>query len=248
MLIERCAYASRWRYVSPAAKGGFALAGLVAALAAPTPVVALAVAGVLLAVAVVGAGVPIGAFLRVAAPASGFLVLSAASLLVSLSVDASGVPSWRYAPEMLPAVALLAARSLAALVALLGLVMSTPLPDLIALLRRLRVPEVLLDLMVLSYRLLFVLSESLRDTYTAQAARLGHGSGVLRLRSLGGLVASLSVQVWTRAQALQQAADARNGDGPLRFLPPRFEHARVQTALALFAGTALVVAVLGAGP
>ena len=58
-----------------------------------------------------------------------------------------------------------------ALAALLLLAATTPLIDLIALLRRLRLPEVLLELMVLCYRMLFVFSESVRDTRTAQAAR-----------------------------------------------------------------------------
>ena len=40
MLIEQSAYANRWRPVSPAAKGVFALAGFVAAFAARTPTAA----------------------------------------------------------------------------------------------------------------------------------------------------------------------------------------------------------------
>ena len=73
--------------------------------------------------------------------------------------------------------------------------------------------------MVLCYRSLFVLPPRSRDTRTAQAARLGYGSPRLALRSLGQLVANLTLQVWQRAQTLHGAALARNNDGPLRFLP-----------------------------
>ena len=54
------------------------------------------------------------------------------------------------------------ARSLAAL---LLLVLTTPQIDLIVLLRRLKTPEVLLELMVFCYRMLFF-SEATHDTLT----------------------------------------------------------------------------------
>lgn len=238
MLIEQAAYGNRWRRVSPAAKGAFALAGLIAAFAAPTPQAAASVAALLAGVACLGAGVAPSLYLRVATPATGFLALSALSLLVSLDSDLS----WRWAPEAWPQVATLSSRSLAALAALLGLVLTTPLPDLLGLLRRLRCPDVLLDLMVLCYRMLFVFSAALHDTATAQHARLGYASTRLAWRSIGRLAANLAVQIWQRAHALHQAAQARNGDGALRFLSPVFAHARRDTLLAALAGGLLIVA------
>ncbi len=243
MLIEQAAYGNRWRQVSPAAKGAFALAGLIAAFAAPTPLVAAGIAVLLAVTACLGAGVAPGLYLRVAAPAAGFLALSALTLFVSIDTDFS----WRWAPEAWPRVAELGARSLAALCALLGLVLTTPLSDLLGLLRRLRCPDVLLDLMVLCYRMLFVFSAALHDTATAQRARLGYASARLTRRSLGLLAANLTVQVWQRAHALHLAAQARNGDGALRFLSPQFAHARRDTLLAVLAGGLLIAATRWSG-
>jgi len=243
VLIEQAAYGNRWRQVSPAAKGAFALAGLIAAFAAPTPLVAAGIAVLLAVTACLGAGVAPGLYLRVAAPAAGFLALSALTLFVSIDTDFS----WRWAPEAWPRVAELGARSLAALCALLGLVLTTPLSDLLGLLRRLRCPDVLLDLMVLCYRMLFVFSAALHDTATAQRARLGYASARLTRRSLGLLAANLTVQVWQRAHALHLAAQARNGDGALRFLSPQFAHARRDTLLAVLAGGLLIAATRWSG-
>ena len=114
MLIERAAYGNRWRRVTPAAKGAFALAGLIAAFAAPTPASALLVALLLAGVACLGAGVAPDLYLRAAAPAVGFLGLSGLTLLLAIDSDFS----WRWAPEAWPRVAALTARSLAALAAL----------------------------------------------------------------------------------------------------------------------------------
>ena len=229
MLIEQAAYANRWRGVSPAAKAAFALAGLLAAFAAVSPGAALRLALCSAVLTCVGAGVPAGLYLRVAAPAVGFLALSCVGLLVAVDPDSG----WRWAPEAWPQVA--------ALAALLGLVLTTPLSDLIALLRRLRCPAVLLDLMVLCYRVLFVFSQAVHEVRTAQQARLGDATLRHSLRSLGQLTANLALQVWQRALALHLAALARNGDGSLRFLTPQFAHAGRDTALAVLAGGGLLI-------
>ena len=192
MLVEQCAYANRWRSVSPAAKGLFALGGFVAAFVAGRPEAAFAVAALIVLATLAGAGIA-------------------------------------------------AARSCAALAALLFLALTTPMIALIAPLRRLQAPEVLLEIMVLCYRMLFVFSEATRDTRTAQAARLGHASLLLTLRSLAGLAAHLTVQIWQRAHALHVAAQSRNNDGPLRFLSPEFAHAGRDLACAAAGGSALIL-------
>lgn len=247
MLIEQAAYGNRWRRASAAAKGSFALAGLLAAFLANAPQNALGVAIVLAACTVLGAGVAWRLYLRVAAPAVGFLLLSCLTLAVSVTLDEAGWPVWRLAPETLAQVTAIVARALAALAALLGLVLTTPLPDLIALLRHLKVPEVVLDLMVLCYRMLFVFSSAAQDILDAQHARLGYSSRRRSLQSLGLLAASLAVQIWQRARSLHQATLARNGDGPLRFLAPVHAHAGRDQLIAVLAGLCLIIAAWRAG-
>lgn len=245
MLIEQAAYANRWRLVTPSAKALFAGAGLLAAFSASSPMVAAGIALLLVLVTLVGAGVPLALYGRVAAPPLGFLALSGLSLLVSVGVGPDGGLLLQPAPDGWPRIAAVTARSLAALAALLGLVLTTPMPDLIGLLRRCRVPSTLLDMMVLCYRMLFVFSEALSDTLTAQKARLGYSSHRRSLRSLGLVAASLALQIWERARALQLAAEARNSDGALRLLAPDFVHAGRDTAIAGLFGSLMVMAALG---
>ena len=241
MLIEQSAYTNRWRRVSPAAKGLFSLCGLVAAFAAATPATACGIAAVLWAVTVLGAGIPPGRYLRVAAPALLFLFVSTMSLAVSLRIGGSaGDVSLRLAQTEYVKVAQVCGRSLGGLAALLFLALTTPLIDIIALLRRLKTPEALLDIMVLCYRTLFVFSETVHDTITAQSARLGYATARLTIRSLGGLVANITVQVWQRSQALYLAAMARNNDGPLRFIEHTYPNSARDVCIALSGGTLLV--------
>lgn len=243
MLIEQAAYANRWRPVSPAAKGLFAASGFIAAFAAATPPGAVTIAGLLILVSIFGADIPASQYLRVAAPALLFLALGSLSLAFSLDA-ANGTPVLRLAPGGLDKLAEVGARSLGALAALLFLALTTPLSDLIALLRCLKTPELLLEIMVLCYRTLFVFSAAVHDTLTAQSARLGYATPPLAMRSLGELAANLTLQVWQRAQALHLAAQARNNDGPLRFLEADFAHTARDCTIAALAGGGLIIVAL----
>ena len=243
MLIEQWAYGNRWRFVSPAAKAVFCLGGFVAAFAAGRPEVAAAVAALLAIATTAGAGVAFRRYLRVALPPLGFLLLGCLSLAYSLDfVGGTLVVQWL--PEGRGPLLQLAARSLGALAALLFLALTTPMVDLIAFFRRLRVPEVLLEIMVLCYRMLFVFSEALHDTRTAQAARLGYATPRLALRSLGSLTANLTVQIWQRAHALHIAAQSRNNDGAFCFLEPEYANTRRDLWIAGVGGTGLIAAAL----
>jgi cobalt/nickel transport system permease protein len=241
MLIEQCAYANRLRLVTPAAKGIFCLCGLIASFAAGTPAAACGVAVALAGITVLGAGIPLGRYLRAVAPALLFLCISALTLAVSLTPDSLHNSFYiRIEQASLQTAAQVAGRSLGSLTALLFLAMTTPLTDIIGLLRRLRTPETLLDIMTLCYRTLFVFSEAVRETTTAQSARLGYATTGHALRSMGILTANLTVQVWQRSQALHVAAMSRNGDGPLRFLEHDYHHS-ARDCFVFFAGGGLII-------
>ena len=241
MLIETAAYASRWRTVAPSAKALFALTGMAAAVIANVPATLALVAATLFLAAVLGAAVPVRVYLKVALAPLGFLLLSCLTMLVG--PDHDGV--WRPHTAMLPTVARTALRSLAMLAALLGLVLTTPLPDLLALLRRVHAPALLLDLMVLCYRMLFVLRQSWEEGVAAQTARLGYCSVRSAWRSTGLLVGQMAMQLWQRASALQMAAEARNYQGTLRFLPAPYPNARQHNLVALAAGAVLMLVAMG---
>ena len=99
--------------------------------------------------------------------------------------------------------------------------------------------------MVLCYRMLFVFSEAVRDTRTAQAARLGYATPALALRSLGSLTANLTLQIWQRSRDLHIAAQSRNNDGPLRFLEAEYANSRRDLWIAALGGAVLIVCAMG---
>ena len=242
MLTEQSAYTNRWRRVSPVAKGCFFLCGMVAAFTAGSPRTTLLIALIMASATVLGARISPLRYLRVATPALFFLSASSMSLVMSLDFGSStGGMSLHPVLSELPRIVQVCCRSLACLASLLFLALTTPISDIISLLRRCKVPDTMLDLMYLCYRTLFVFSEAVHGTLTAQSARLGYATFSLSLRSLGGLVANLTVQVWQRSLALHQAALARNNDGALRFLESSYPNTSRSVPLALVSGGAMIV-------
>jgi cobalt/nickel transport system permease protein len=248
MLIERCAHGNRWRRVDPGAKGLFACCGLIAAFMAERPLVPCAMALAIACITVAGAGIRLRDYLRALLPPLFFLAVGSVTLAFSLHWAGEPVRLHLHLERsQLPHIALVCGRSLNGLAALLFLSLTTPLTDTITLLRRLRTPEALLDIMVLCYRTLFVLAEAVRDTITAQSARLGYATVPLSLRSLGLLVANLSLQVWQRSRALHLAAQARNNDGPLCFLENEYTGGSSILLASVGGGALLVVSMMLGG-
>ena len=180
----------------------------------PTAAAVLVVASV----AAVGlAGVPPRVWgLAVAAP-MGFVLTGAATLLVTVGADGVGI-----APNGLGEAAALTLRAAAATAAMLLLAITTPATDLVAGTARLRVPAEIVELALLIYRFLFVLSDTLATMQAAQEARLGHVGWRRRIRSSGLIAATLLPRALDRAQRMEAGLAARGwSGGALKVLGPR---------------------------
>ena len=92
------------------------------------------------------------------------------------------------------------------------------MPQLIEVLRRCRLPELMIELMYLIYRYLFVLLEVQRQMTVAAQARLGY-SGVRRsLNTAGRISGCLLAASFRRSSLCYDAMEARGYDGKLAFL------------------------------
>lgn len=243
VVIDRLAYASRWRDVTPVAKLILASTGWLAAMLAanPQPALVLAVVFVSLALA---SGVNLRDYCGVLLPLLVFWGVGSLSLLFSLDVQ-QGEMVFLATQQALASSALLASRSLAALVVLLFLILTTPLVHLLGVLHRIGLPALLIDMMALSYRMIFVLSECAREMQVAQAARLGYASRRLALRSVASLVARMTIMVMHRAHTMEMAAQARLMGEHMRFVEATFPHARRDSILALLVAGLMLLLVWG---
>lgn len=93
-----------------------------------------------------------------------------------------------------------------------------PLARQAALSRRLGLPESLVDLMALVYRMLFLLEESRETIQQTQANRLGYRTVRLALRSVAMAGSGLFQRSMSRARSMERGLAARGYDGRLRVL------------------------------
>jgi cobalt/nickel transport system permease protein len=234
-LIDRYAYANRIRRVDPAQKAGLAGLVILLCLLLSRPAVGLLAVGWMWGLTVGWAGHSWRLFGQVLLAEGLFLVLAVVGVALSLSLTPPPDQAWvghvgplwvSSSPPALETALLLVTRALGSAAAMNFLALTTPLVDLIDLLRRLRVPPLVIDLMTLIYRYIFTLLESLQRMYTAQDARLGYGGWRQRMRSAGLLASRLFVEAYGRSQRLQTALESRGYTGDLRVLPVNYRRDR----------------------
>jgi len=241
--IDVIAHANAWSSRHPGEKvllGGSLL--LLSLVLPPWPAAVLVIAAVA-CLAVLAARVPPGAFIRVLALPLAFLLSGAAMLAVSLDLE-QGAPTVRLTREGLEQAAHVSLRALAATSATMLIILTTPLPALIHLARRLRLPEPLIDLAFLVYRFTGLTIGLAATGRRAQRNRLGDAGFKTSLRSMGLLVASLLPRTLARAGRLQAGLAARGYDGALRTLAPAWQISRRFVAAALILAGAIVLASL----
>jgi cobalt/nickel transport system permease protein len=105
---------------------------------------------------------------------------------------------------------------------------STPFPDLLVAMRAVRIPRLLVAIVGLAWRYLFVMADEALRLMRAREARSGHpaqpgsrvgGSIVWRARITGGMVGSLFLRSFERADRIYAAMLSRGYDGEVRTLP-----------------------------
>jgi cobalt/nickel transport system permease protein len=113
-------------------------------------------------------------------------------------------------------------KSLGAVSCMCYLSLSTPMVDLMSVLRKLKLPKLLIELMELVYRFIFVLIETAETMLRSQKARLGYSSISCGYRSMAALASTLFIRAYKRSEELYNALEARGYDGELNVLEPQF--------------------------
>ncbi|MEU0133102.1 cobalt ECF transporter T component CbiQ [Streptomyces sp. NPDC006296] len=215
--IDAAAHSSRWRRRHPVDKAALGLGLTVLAVSLPPWPGAALVITAALAVLLGPAGVSPRHLWRAYRVPLGFCVTGAATLLVRVggpeglvALDAGGPVR---AGELL-------LRTSAASLGVLLFAFTTPMSDLLPRLVRAGVPAPVVDVALVTYRMSFLLLDSVRRIREAQAARLGHTTRAAAWRSLAGLGATAFVRAFDRAARLQTGLAGRGYDGTLRVLVP----------------------------
>ncbi|MCL2336336.1 MAG: cobalt ECF transporter T component CbiQ [Firmicutes bacterium] len=192
-------------------------------------------------VLVVGAGgLALRDYIQILALPVSFLLLSGLALLFDASLQPCGVFAvhifgfWLcVSPESQVRTTLVIARALGAVSCLYLLSLTTPMAELIGVLRRVRCPAVLIDLMYLIYRYIFILVHMHYTMRDAAKTRLGYVDYRASVRTTGSLYTNLLARSYRQANINFDAMESRCYDTQILFLENEAKANVVQYATAI---------------
>ena len=215
-LIDRNAQTNRFRTVPAVEKLGFALGSFAVALGTHS----FYAEGALLVLALVLirlAGVPFSD-LRVAAQVPiGFILIGCVTQATSVSL-ADWPPHLAWTRGGIEAATFVGMRSLACVSVLLALALTTPISDILRLMRRSVVGRDIGDIAFVMLKMVWVTLDCLDKGARSQANRLGFVGYRRTVSSLGSLLAALLPRTLGRARRMEIGLAARGFEGDLRFV------------------------------
>jgi cobalt/nickel transport system permease protein len=110
-------------------------------------------------------------------------------------------------------------RATACLSAMLFVILTTPMAQLFQVLRKIGIPSLVIELMLIMYRFLFLLLETAREMMMAQRARGGHSGFKRKLRDTAMLVTRLFAATMQRYHGLARGLTARGFTDDIRLAP-----------------------------
>jgi cobalt/nickel transport system permease protein len=239
-LIDRNAQTNRWRRIPAVDKAVFALGMMVVCLLSSWPA-QLAVILLMLSSLLAGARVPLRDVLSCATIPMGFIAAGTVAQIITLHFH-GGLPVFGIAPDALLPAGRVALRSFACVSALIWLALTTPLTDILQLLRRLGMGSEISDIALMMFRFIWLTLDCVESGVNSQANRLGYATYRGGLKSMGMLLASLLPRVLSRARRLEAGLAARGYTGELRFVELQRAVSRPRQLLivGLLAGVALL--------
>jgi cobalt/nickel transport system permease protein len=254
MLLDGFAYSNRLRNIHPGEKMAFSLITMVIGFFPSIYSCGLIILIIAAAVILIGK-VPVKTYLRLMLLPVFFLVASLLPILINTGVNPDSTLIYfiffkstiGITYNSLIKSGLLFMRSMALVSCLYFISLTTPILDIIAVMKKLKLPDILIDLMFLVYRQLFVMMDTAESIYVAQNARLGYATFSSGINSLGRLVSYLIIKSCSDAQRLYTALVSRGYEGELKVLEPSYKTSIKNIILIAAIDTVLLIIALKTG-
>ncbi len=215
-LLEEVAQHNALVQVNPYTKLLMGLGSIILVLFSPNYFIPLAIAGILSLVLLTLARIHPHFYLRVLAIPLGFAVMS---VMVIVLTAGGNEPLWNFpltswvvisiTPESLHKGIMAFCRIIGGMCALFFISLTTPMTDLFGVMKRLRIPDLFIDIAMLIYRFIFIFMDRSTEIYQAQIMRGSYTKPKESIRSLGMLIGSLFITSWDDGEHLVRAMDAR---------------------------------------
>lgn len=223
--VDSLAQHSKLNRVNPILKLWATLVLILICVASTSPWIGLCLTLLMFVLTVFVGGIKTHEYIGLMSTPLMFLLMSGLALLFDVANTASGlinIPLFGHYLVVTPLAqatgALIMARALGAISCLYFLSLSTPMAEIIGVMRRMKVPSLMIELMYLIYRYTFVLLEMHRLMKNASKSRLGFAGFSTSVKTTGLIYANLMARSYRKAMVNFDAMESRCYDGEIRFL------------------------------
>lgn len=240
LTIDILAQNSRLNKVHPSLKFWTVLILMLLSVSAKSPFVGLFLAVFMLILIVIVGGMELHDYLSILSLPLSFLLLSGLALLFEYSVQPIGVINLPIYHGFLIVTqsaqlraALVISKALGAISCLYLLSLSTPMSEVIGVLRRSHTPDIIVELMYLIYRYIFILLEMHRSMQDAAKSRLGFINYKTSIHTTGMIYSNLLARSYRQANINFDAMESRCYTGEIRFLENKKSIANIHVIVAI---------------
>ncbi len=252
IIVDKLCYSSKLRYMNAEEKFAFSIITLLICVISRSLICALFLLLAMGILTVKIAGTPLRYYRKLMLIPLTFLILSTIAIVINFShtpLDAFAIPvgsiyitgSWQ---GILKATQLIAT-AMAAVSCLYFLSLTTPMTDILEVLRKCHCPLIFLELMLLIYRFLFVLLDIADAINISQHSRLGNKDLKTAYHSFSNMVSVLFVRSIKKSNALFDAMESRCYDGTIRVLSQNYPPRKKEIILMVLFDLFLIILIIG---
>ena len=223
LLIDKYAYTNKLADYNPMTKFIFVIGALTIIIFFNNPYINMSIFIIMSFLTIFVANIPLNKYLKIMAMPIVFLMISIISILLSISPNDIFIFSVKISNkyigitrESLTESINTLSRVWASISSTFFLALTTPLNNIIKILKKLKLPNVLIELLVLIYRSIFIFLEESKDIIIAQEMKFGYNNMKNSYRSIALLIKSLFIRVLLRYEDMIISLDSKLYNGEFK--------------------------------
>lgn len=251
LLIDKLSYSSKLRYKSPCIKALFAVSVLLSCILMRSVIFSLFVIITMGSLTVFAGGTSLKYYIKLLRLPLAFLFLSTITIIFEISKNPVDFPAivlfHRYvyitADKLYLGIGLVMT-ALGGVSCLYFLALSTPFSDILYVLKVIRCPGLLIELLLLIYRFIFVLYDIAAALNISQESRLVTCNFKTRMEGAVNLFETLFIRAIRKSSYLYDAMESRCYDGTLNVLNEYKKAAKAEIVLIIICEAVLIAVYL----
>lgn len=223
LLIDKYAYANKLTNSNPYIKFVIVVIALAITTITTSVYINIFILIIMSMLTTVIAGIPLNKYFKLLFIPTTFLMLSILTILISISrVD---IYIWSFeifnyyvgiTQGSLEDAILLSTRVFASMASTFFLGLTTPLNSIIKVLKKILLPNIIIELIVLIYRFIFIFLEEAQEIYTGQEMKFGYSNMKNSFKSTSLLIRSLFTRLMLRYRDMVVVLECKLYDGEFK--------------------------------